>query len=389
MRPRPSDPHEQDHGAHTLKVWRGAVVGVFGNDVFVELGPRMQGVIARSKFAQVPAIGDTFDFTLRGLEEGLWSLSLAEVLEKSLVTWEKLEVGSLVQARIVRLAPGGLEAKIGPLHAFLPKSHSGLPREARLETQVGKTVTCEVIEVDRERTRVTVSRKIVLQKERESEHQRLVDQLKVGERVQGRVVRIEDYGAFVAFGKGLEGLVHVSNLSHERIAHPSEIVKLGDTLELKVLGVKHGGKRIALGLKQVGESPWRDLERTLYVGALVEGVVTRVLDFGAFVAIRAGVEGLVPISESGASPERGLGAWLRPGAKLSARVLSFDVARERLSLSLVHPNGQRIQPEEALNRATFDQLEHERAGRELRARLGDVLARAWATRGTGAGSLGA
>lgn len=389
MRPRPSDLHDRDHGAHTLKVWRGAVVGVFGDDVFVELGPRMQGVISRGKFERTPELGDEFDFTLRGLEEGLWSLSLAEVVEKSLVTWEKLEVGSLVQARTIRLAPGGLEAKIGPLHAFLPKSHCGLPRDARLETLVGKIFTCEVIEVDRERARVTISRKVVLQKERESEHQRLVDQLKIGELVQGRVVRIEDYGAFVTFGRGLEGLVHVSNLCHERVAHPSEVVVLGQVLELKVLGVKHGGKRIALGLKQVGESPWRDVERTLYVGALVEGVVTRVLEFGAFVALRAGVEGLVPVSESGQASERGLAAWLRPGARISARVLSFDVARERLSLSLVHPNGQRIQPEEAANRAAFDDLERERAGRELRARLGDVLKRAWGAREAGAGPVGA
>lgn len=389
MRPQPSDHPERDHGAHTLKVWRGEVVGLFGDDVFVELGPRMQGVISRRKFEEAPVIGAVFDFTLRGLEEGLWSLALAEGLEKSLVTWEKLEVGSLVQARAVRLAPGGLEMKIGPLHAFLPKSHSGLAREMKLESLVGKNLTCEVIEVDRERTRVTVSRKVVLQKERESEHQRLVDQLKIGELVTGRVTRIEDYGAFVSFGKGLEGLVHVSNLCHERIAHPSAVVQLGQSLELKVLHIKHGGKRIALGLKQVSESPWRDVERTLFVGAVVEGVVTRVLDFGAFVAIRAGVEGLVPVSEAGARSDHALSAVLEPGTRVSARVLSFDAARERLTLSLVHQNGQRIAPEEAENRATFDEIARERDGLDLKRRLGDVLKRAWGTREPGTDSIGA
>ncbi len=389
MRPHPSEHPERDHGAHTLKVWRGVVVGLFGDDVFVELGPRMQGVISRRKFEDCPAIGDAFDFTLRGLEEGLWSLSLAVQLEKALVTWEKLESGSLVQARAVRLAPGGLEMKIGPLHAFLPKSHSGLARDARLDSLVGKNLTCEVIEVDPERARVTVSRKIVLQKERESEHQRLVDQLKIGEIVQGRVTRIEDYGAFVAFGKGIEGLVHVSNLCHERVAHPSEIVQLGQTLDLKVLSIKHGGKRIALGLKQVGESPWRDVERTLFVGAVVEGVVTRVLDFGAFVAIRAGVEGLVPISEAGAQPGRVLSSVLPSGAQVSVRVLSFDAARERLSLSLVHQNGQRIAPEEASNRCAFEELSRQREGLELKRRLGDVLKRAFGARERGTGPIGA
>jgi small subunit ribosomal protein S1 len=389
MRPHPSDHPERDHGAHTLRVWRGEVVGVFGDDVFVELGVRMQGVISRRKFDEPPAVGQAYDFTLRGLEEGLWSLSLADGPEKSLVTWEKLEVASLVQARAVRLAPGGLEMKIGPLHAFLPKSHSGLAREMKLDTLVGKNFTCEVIEVDRERARVTVSRKLVLQKERESEHQRLVDQLRIGEIVQGRVTRIEDYGAFVAFGKGLEGLVHVSNLCFERVAHPNEVVQIGQTLELKVLNIKHGGKRIALGLKQVGESPWRDVERTLFAGAMVEGVVTRVLDFGAFVAIRAGVEGLVPASEAGLQSGRALATVLQPGAKVSARVLAFDAARERLSLSLNHHDGRRIAPEEAQNRASFDELARERQGLALGRRLGDVLKRAWGTRETGAGPVSA
>ncbi|MBL8858067.1 MAG: 30S ribosomal protein S1 [Planctomycetes bacterium] len=380
MRPDRSDKLDPEHGAHTLKVWRGVVVGTFGDDVFVELGPRMQGVISRRKFEDAVAIGDEFDFTLRGLEEGLWSLSLAVQLDRSLVTWEKLEIGSLVQARAVRIAPGGLEMKIGPLHAFMPKSHTGLPRDMKIDALVGKNFTCEVIEVDSERARVTVSRKIVLQKERESEHQRLVDQLKIGEIVQGRVTRIEEYGAFVSFGKGMEGLVHVSNLCHERVEDPRAIVKIGQILDLKVLHIKHGGKRIALGLKQVGESPWLDIERTLFAGAIVKGVVTRVLDFGAFVSVRPGVEGLLPASEAGLRSEQTLSAAVHPGEALSVRVLSFDAARERLSLSLVHPNGQRIAAEEAENRASFDALAEESGGLELKRRLGDALQRAWGRR---------
>lgn len=375
MRAERNERSETDHGAHTLRVWRGVVVGVFGDDVFVELGPRMQGVISRRKFEDAPAIGDEFDFTLRGLEEGLWSLSLAVQQEKSVVTWEKLEVGSLVQARAVRVAPGGLEMKVGPLHAFMPKSHTGLPRDAKPDVLVGKNLTCEVIEVDPERARVTVSRRIVLQRERESEHQRLVDRVKIGAIVQGRVTRIEEYGAFVAFGKGLEGLVHVSNLSHERVEDAGSFVEIGQILELKVLSIKHGGKRIALGLKQMAESPWRDVERTLYDGAVIEGTVTRVHDFGAFVSIRPGVEGLVPISEAGLLRDQALAAVLKPGLAVSVRVMSFDAAHERLSLSLVHPNGARIAPDEAPNQRSFETLVTERDGPHLAKRLGDVLKR--------------
>jgi ribosomal protein S1 len=368
-------PDESDHGPHTLRICRGTVVGTFGDDVFVELGPRMQGVISVRRFEERPAIGDEFDFTLRGLEEGLWSLSLAREPEKSLVTWEKMEIGSLVQARAIRVAPGGLEMKIGPLHAFLPKSQTGLPRDQKLDLLVGRSFTCEVIEVDPERARVTVSRKIVVQRERVSEHQKLIDQLRIGEVVQGRVTRIEDYGAFVSFGHGLEGLVHVSNLSHERVEHPNEVVKLGQSLELKVLHVKRGGKRIGLGLKQMCESPWKKLDQTLYAGQLVAGVVTRVLDFGAFVAIRPGVEGLLPASEIGLGRDQGVNSALKPGQRLSVRVLSFDVPRERLSFSLLHKNGARIASDEAESAYSFEEMVRAREGQRFAKRLGDVLKR--------------
>jgi len=365
---------ETPHGSHTLRVWTGTVVGTFGNDVFIELGPRMQGVIAKDRFTAPPATGSVHEFTLRGLEEGLWSLSLST--EKSLTTWQQMEIGCLVQARCVRVAPGGLEVKIGDLHGFLPKSHTGLPRDQRPDPLVGKIFTVEVIEVDAERQRVTVSRKLVVQRERDDDHQREVDRLHIGQVVQGRVVRIEDYGLFVAFGHGMEGLVHVSNLTHDRIAHPSLAAQLGDTLELKVLHVRRGGKRIGLGLKQMRESPWIDLERTAYVGQIVAGIVTRVRDFGAFVAIRPGVEGLVPASESGIGPTQRLRGVLQPGAKVSARILSIDTEKERLALSFLHGSGLRIQPDEAENAETFAGLARSLGLDHLETRLGDELKRA-------------
>ena len=240
------------HGPDTLRVLQGTVVGLNGDDVFVELGPRMQGVISRRQFDEPPAVGEVYDFTLHDQEDGLWVLSLADV--GSLSSWEEMERGSLVQARAIRTRPGGLELKIGPLHAFLPTSQTGLARGEEQQL-VGRNVTCEVIEVDAERQRVVVSRKLVLQRERESSRQRAVDALKPGQVIQGRVTRLEPYGAFVRFGRGLEGMIHVSNLSHERVEDPAELLKLGETVDAKVLYIKQGGKRIALGLKQMDESP--------------------------------------------------------------------------------------------------------------------------------------
>src|SRR5882672_6285276 len=136
--PAPSDDH--GHGAHTLKVWKGSVVGVYGDDVFVELGARMQGVISRREFDAPPVIGDVFEFTLRGREDGLWALARRE--HKSLATWESMERGSLVHARVIRAQRDGLELKIGPLHAFMPKSQTGLARDEQPSVLVGRTLVC-------------------------------------------------------------------------------------------------------------------------------------------------------------------------------------------------------------------------------------------------------
>lgn len=380
MRPRPFDPvppagdAEKDHGPHTLRVWHGTVVGVFGDDVFVDLGPRMQGVISRRRFDPPPREGDEFDFTLRGQEDGLWAL--ARVEEFPLASWDQMEVGSVVQARVTGRNDGGLELKIGPLHAFMPRSQCGLPRGGDLRGLVGKTLPCQVIEVDRQRQRVLVSRKVLLERERRDERQRQVHALYPGKVVRGRVTRIEDYGAFVSFGHGLEGLVHVSNLSLDPVRHPSEVVRQGELVEAKVLSIRAEGRRIGLGLKQMQESPWKALERTHYPGQVVEGTVTRLADFGAFVHVARGVEGLLPNAESGLGPDRRLRDVLRPGQALTVRLVDFDVERERMTLSLLHATGERVRPEEAAGLEALRERDLDRRDAALATNLGRVLRRA-------------
>ena len=364
----------KDHGPHTLKVWRGTVVGAFGDDVFVELGPRMQGVISRRAFDEAPEEGDSFDFTLRGQEEGLWAL--ARVEERPLASWDQMEAGSIVQARVTGRNDGGLELKIGPLHAFMPRSQTGLPRGTDPKVLIGKTLACEVLEVDAERQRVLVSRKVLLERERNDERQRDVHALELGQIVRGRVTRVEEYGAFVAFGVGLEGLIHVSNLSYDPVRHPSDVVHVGQPVEAKVLAVRREGRRIALGLKQMAPSPWRGLEQRVELGQILEGQVTRVAGMGVFVAIERGVEGLLHESQSGFPPGHRLADAVKPGQALAVRVVSMDVELERLSLSLLHESGARIRPEEA---AGLKELRERRLAGGLRAaatNLGQLLERA-------------
>ena len=329
-------------GRHTLKVMRGMVVGTHGRDIFIELGPRMQGVIESDAFTMKPSEGAQFDFTLRGQEEGLWRLALTE--EEILHSWEDMEVASVVEGRVTATNLGGLELRVGRLHAFMPRSETGMPRGSDLEELIGQLLVCEVIEVDHERQRCLLSRKRVLKRERERGGEGGV---RPGEIVHGRVIRVEDYGAFVRFGRGGQGLIHISNVSHRRIAHPGELLKEGDAVEAKVLHIQRGGKRISLGIKQLGESPWSGAEERFPERSLACGVVERVLDAGIVIALERDLSGFVPRRECGFGLGEPLTAHYVEGQPVSVRVVSLDLREERLTLSFLHIDGARIMAEEA------------------------------------------
>ena len=358
----------REHGPHTLRTWEGTVVGSHGNDVFVELGPRMQGVLSLQAFAEPPREGEVHLFTLRGREEGLWALALAGT--RSLASWEDMERGSVVEAKVTGRDPGGLELKVGRLHGFMPLSHTGLARGKRPESLIGRVLVCEVLEVDAERQRVLLSRRLVKERERLGAHQRDIGQVVPGQVVQGRVTRIEDYGVFLRFGRGLTGFVHVSDMAHERPGRPSELLQLGELVEAKVLSVRRGGKRIGLGLKQLTESPWTALLRSSHRDQLLSGRVVRIESFGVFAEVLPGVVGLVHRSETGLPSQANLRAHFHLNQELGLRVLELDPERERLALSLLHRNGRSIDPEEPDQARSFEDLVAE--ARERRGSTGDA-----------------
>lgn len=330
-----------------MRVARGLVVGRHGTDVFVELGPRSQGVIRVDRFAEPPALGEAFEFTLRGMEEGLWVLELHE--DTVLASWERMEVGELVQVRVVRRRPGGYETKVGQLHAFLPQSHSGMPRGKSPELLIGKSLTCEVFEVDHERQRVFVSRKLVAERERRSVHDRAVTSLRPGSVFEGRVVRLEEYGAFIKLPGGLQGLAHISDLSHDRLVHANEVLQLGSTVRVKVLFVRAGGKRIGLGVKQLDANPWIDFAKSHEPGDAVIGEVMRIVDFGIFVRVAPGVEGLLHKSCCDLGQVRGLREEFQVGQSMAVCIVDLDVDRQRMSLSQFHRDGSRVAAEEVVD----------------------------------------
>jgi ribosomal protein S1 len=353
-----------DHGVHTLRVWRGTVVGRNGRDVFVELGPRMQGVLRASPEDDDLALGAQLPFTLGGQEEGLWVLSRAADLP--LASWERAAVGDLVEARLVAHNRGGFEAKVGAMHGFLPFSESGLGRREDPADWLFQILPCEVLDVDPERQRVYLSHRRYVRRSEWTRAEREAVRLRPGAVVKGRVDEFTPFGAFIDLGRGARGLLHRSNISYERVRDPAQVLTLGQVLELQVLSIRADGLRIGLGLKQRQPSPWRQLPRQVRPGDLLRGEVVDSAPFGVFVRVRAGVVGLVPLREAGLPPGRAPGQGLPLGTALVVRVLAVDAEHERLSLSLLRADGSRLDPEELLEAEDLERLEvpdeHRRAG---------------------------
>lgn len=326
------------------------VAGTSGGDVVVELGPRVQGIVPLTEFTDPPAVGTTLRVTLRGQEDGLWVFSIKEA--RSLAAWTEMEAGSLVKGKVIGLNKGGLELKLdGGIDAFLPASQVALKHVEDLAALAGQTLVCEVLEIDRAKRRVVVSRRAVLEAERERSRREAGGELSVGAVVRGRVARLESYGAFVDIGGGLEGLLHVSNLAHVRVEHPEELLKVGQELEVQILSIEEGLKRIGLGRKQLEADPWEGVEERFREEQVVTGRVRRLVDFGAFVELEPGVDGLLHVSQLGQGRVRQAREVLKVGEELSVRILAIEPGAKRISLSRLDARGALLGSEEALDEA--------------------------------------
>ncbi|MCB9832165.1 MAG: S1 RNA-binding domain-containing protein [Planctomycetes bacterium] len=352
---------------------KGLVVGVRGKDVFVELGPRTQGLIALSEFEETPAVGAEFEFDVVGQEDDLYLLSRGALREEA--SWRDLEPGSLIKAKVVGQNTGGLELKIGPLAAFMPASHVALHHVEDLAQFIGQTMNAEVLEVDRKRKRVLISRRVLLKKQVEVEQAKARSGLVAGQLVHGKVVKLESFGAFVEIRPGVEGLLHISNMARRRVEDPSEVVAIGQELDLKILEIKEGGRRIGLGLKQLEPDPWDEVAERFPADTVVTGKVTRTTNFGAFVELMAGIEGLVHISQLGGERGRPVHEVAKAGQELTVRVQSVDLERQRISLSRLDRRGNVI--------GTVDEAEDDVLDEVMRkpdsrggVNLGDLLRKA-------------
>jgi len=355
-------------------LYSGQVVGVTGDDVIVDLGPRMQGVVSVREFEEPPKVGDVHRFTLHGRDDELWILSLREA--QAIAAWADLEEGAHVKARVSGQNTGGLQLKIGSNDAFMPASHVALGREDDLSKFIGQTLVCQVLEIDKSKKRVVLSRRKVLEQEAEKARSDSASRISPGQVVTGKVTRIEPFGAFVDVGGGLEGLVHVSNMSRKRVNNPEELVKKGDDVQVMILEIKEGGKRIGLGMKHLEPDPWDGIEQRIAIDSIHTGKVTRLADFGAFVEIEDGVDGLLHVSQMSTERVRRAADHFKVGDEVSVRVTALDVQQGRLSLSRLDPRGAVLGSEEAVDAKLIDAVLDKSGGEGLKTNLGDLFKRA-------------
>ncbi|TWT45740.1 30S ribosomal protein S1 [Phycisphaerae bacterium RAS1] len=315
---------------------RGTIVSIRGSDVFVDIGGKSEGVLALDEFEpdQPPAAGQVFDLVPHGFdrESGLMRLSLSEVRLDS--EGGQLRIGDVVKAKVTGTNIGGLELRIHGVRGFMPLSQVDIVRHDDTASFLNHWLECEVVEADRRGKSVVLSRRKLLERQREADRRVLKEQLAEGQTRKGVVRRIAEYGAFVDLG-GIDGLLHVSDMSYSRVNNASEMVKVGDELEVRILKIDWEKDRVSLGMKQLAPDPWTLVTANFSVGATVDGKVTKLMEFGAFVELQPGVEGLIPVSEmSWTQRVRHPKDILNVGDSVRVSVLAIDPAKRKLTLSL-------------------------------------------------------
>src|SRR5216117_2947721 len=337
------------------EVVHGKVVRVDKDEVLVDIGYKSEGVIPVSELsirrsinpADEVALGDEIDALVLTKEDAEGRLILSKKRARFELAWKNIEgaaeSGDPVNGRVIEVVKGGLILDLG-VRGFLPASLVDIRRVQDLDEFMGKELRCKVIELNRSRNNVVLSRRAVLEDERKETRQAILDRLNPGDVVDGQISNIVDFGAFVDLD-GMDGLIHISELSWSHVNHPSEVLDIGQTVEVKVLDIDRERQRISLGLKQTQSDPWQQVLEQHKEVDVVEGKVTKVVTFGAFVEILPGVEGLVHISELAQHHVENPREVVSQGQPVNVRILEVDAERRRLSLSLKRvDDGMPVQP---------------------------------------------
>jgi small subunit ribosomal protein S1 len=332
------------------EVVHGTVVRVDKDEVLVDIGYKSEGVIPVSELSirrsvnpeDEVGIGEEIDALVLTKEDAEGRLILSKKRARFELAWKtierKAETGEAIEGRVIEVVKGGLILDLG-VRGFLPASLVDIRRVQDLDEFLGQTLRCKVIELNRSRNNVVLSRRAVLEDERKEQRQQILDRLQPGDVVEGQISNIVDFGAFVDLD-GMDGLIHISEISWSHVNHPSEVLEIGQTVSVKVLDIDRDRQRISLGLKQTQSDPWQQVLDQYSEGDVVEGKVTKVVTFGAFVEIMPGVEGLVHISELAQHHVENPREVVAQGDSVQAKIIEVDPERRRLSLSLKRVEGE-------------------------------------------------
>jgi small subunit ribosomal protein S1 len=318
---------------------RGIITEIRQNDVIVDINGKSEGVIPHNEFPDISAIqiGEEIEVFLEKLEDrnGNPVVSYDKAQQKK--NWENIAAncteGSVVQGRVKAKVKGGLIVSVG-VDAFMPASQIDVQPPKNLEQYVGQTYDFKIIKINAERKNIVVSRRELIEEQRHEKRRVLLDEVKPGTKRKGVVKNITDYGAFVDLD-GLDGLLHITDMSWGRVSHPSELLKVGEEIEIMIIEVDRDRERVSLGLKQCTTNPWENIERKFPAGTRIKGKVVNLVNYGAFLEIEQGVEGLVHVSElSWTKRISKPSEVLKVGQELEAVVLNVNKEEQKISLGL-------------------------------------------------------
>lgn len=335
-------------------VLKGKVISVTDEEILVNIGYIPDGIIPKEEISFEKDINpkelvnpeDEINVYVLKLNDGEGNVLLSKKRADKIKAWDELEEhknnNDTISVEVKEEVKGGLITYIKGVRGFIPASQISINYIESLKDFIGKTLQVKVIEIDKTKNKLVLSSKIIEQEKLEAKKEKLLNNIKKGERRKGTVVRLTKFGAFVDLG-GVDGLIHISDLSWQRVNHPSEVVNVGDEVEVYVLDFDKEKERIALGLKDITKNPWNDVLDKYKIGSIIEGKVVKLLDFGAFVEVEPGVEGLVHISQISDERIKNPKDVLKVGDKVKVKVLGIDKDNLKISLSIKEAQDKEVE----------------------------------------------
>lgn len=316
------------------KRYRGIITKIHRDDVFVSLPGNHEGVASLRQFPKPPQVGDVQEFTVVRFnnEDGLYTLSVPGGAVQ-VGDWSDIEEGIVIEVRITGHNTGGLECEANNVPGFIPAGQVGLYHVDDLAQFVGERWACVVTDSNPARRNLVLSRKAYLERERQESRQQLLESLEPGQTREGVVRSLRDFGAFVDLG-GVDGLIHVSKLSWDRVRHPSEVVQEGQKVKVKIEKIDRATGKISLSYRDLMVQPWENVEQRYPINSIATGTISKIMEFGAFVRLEAGVEGLVHISELAHHRVSRVNSLVDVGQTVQVKILSIDPESQRMSLSM-------------------------------------------------------